>query len=128
WARGGTLYGPYGGAVTAGRAYNPATGAWAHGAAVYGPYGGAGAWSAYNPSTGSYAHGSASWGNGSGSAHAKYYNLPTGGAGSTNQNVNPYGRWGSSTFSGPSQTVNTQSGANANGRAGGFNSSSGAKG
>ena len=49
-------------------------------------------------------------------------------SGSTNQNVNPYGRWGSSTFSGPSQTVNTQSGANANGRAGGFNSSSGAKG
>ena len=62
WARGGTVYGPYGGAVTAGRAYRPATGAWAHGAAVYGPYGGAGAWSAYNPSTGTYAHGSAAWG------------------------------------------------------------------
>jgi len=49
-------------------------------------------------------------------------------SGSTNQNVNPYGRWGSSTFAGPSQTINTQSGANANGRAGGFSSSTGAKG
>ena len=108
--------------------YNPNTGAWAHGGAVYGPNGGAGAWSAYNPSTGSYAHGSASWSNGSGSANASYYNARTGVSGSTNQNVNPYGRSGSSTFSGPNQTVNTQSGANANGRAGGFNSSTGRQG
>lgn len=128
WARGGVVYGPYGGAAKGGSYYNPTTGAWAHGAAVYGPYGGAGAWSAYNPSTGSYAHGSASWGNGSGTANANYYNARTGVSGSTNQNVNPYGRWGSSTFSGPNQTVNTQSGANANGRAGDFNSSTGAKG
>jgi len=49
-------------------------------------------------------------------------------SGATNQNVNPYGRWGSSTFAGPNQTVNTQSQANSNGRAGSFNSSSGAKG
>jgi hypothetical protein len=128
WARGGTVYGPYGGAVSGGTYYNPNNGAWAHGAAVYGPNGGAGAWSAYNPSTGSYAHGSASWGNGSGTANASYYNARTGVSGSTNQNVNPYGRWGSSTFSGPNQTVNTQSRANANGRAGSFNSSTGAKG
>jgi hypothetical protein len=128
WARGGAVYGPYGGAAKGGSYYNPTNGAWAHGAAVYGPYGGAGAWSAYNPSTGSYAHGSASWGSGSGTANASYYNARTGVSGSTNQNVNPYGRWGSSTFSGPNQTVNTQSGANANGRAGGFNSSTGAKG
>ena len=128
WARGGTLYGPYGGAVSGGSYYNPTTGAYARGAAVYGPNGGAGAWSAYNPSTGSYAHGSASWSNGTGNANASYYNARTGISGSTNQNVNPYGRSGSSTFSGPSQTVNTQSGANANGRAGGFNSSTGAKG
>ena len=39
-----------------------------------------------------------------------------------------YGRSGSSTFSGPNQTVNTQSGSNANGRAGGFSSSTGAEG
>jgi hypothetical protein len=128
WARGGAVYGPYGGAAKGGSYYNPSTGAWAHGAAVYGPYGGAGAWSAYNPSTGSYAHGSASWGNGSGTANASYYNARTGVSGSTNQNVNPYGRWGSSTFSGANQTVNTQSGANSNGRAGGFDSSTGAKG
>jgi hypothetical protein len=128
WARGGTVYGPYGGAVTAGSYYNPSTGAWAHGAAVYGPNGGAGAWSAYNPSTGSYAHGSSSWSNGSGSANASYYNARSGVSGSTTQNANPYSRWGSSTFSGANQTVNTQSGANANGRAGGFNSSTGAKG
>jgi hypothetical protein len=128
WARGGVVYGPYGGAARGGSYYNPASGAWAHGAAVYGPYGGAGAWSAYNPSTGSYAQGSASWGNGSGTVNASYYNARTGVSGSTNQNVNPYGRWGSSTFSGANQTVNTQSGANANGRAGGFNSSTGAKG
>jgi hypothetical protein len=128
WARGGTVYGPYGGAVSAGRYYNPTTGTYARGAAVYGPNGGAGAWSAYNPSTGGYAYGSASWSNGSGSANASYYNPRTGVSGSTSQNVNPYGRSGSSTFSGPNGTVNTQSGANANGRAGGFNSSTGAKG
>jgi hypothetical protein len=128
WARGGTIYGPYGGVATGGSYYNPTTGAWARGGAVYGPNGGAGAWSAYNPSTGSYAHGSASWSNGSGSANASYYNARTGVSGSTNQNENPYSRWGSSSFSGPNQTVNTQSGANANGRAGSFNSSTGAKG
>jgi hypothetical protein len=127
WARGGTVYGPYG-AVSAGTYYNPSNGAWAHGAAVYGPYGGAGAWSAYNPSTGSYARGSSSWSNGSGTANASYYNARSGVSGATNQNVNPYGRWGSSTFSGANQTVNTQSRANANGREGSFNSSTGAKG
>ena len=128
WARGGTVYGPYGGVAKGGTAYNPTTGAWAQGGAIYGPNGGAGAWSAYNPSTGGYAHGSASWSNGSGAANASYYNARTGVSGSTNQNVNPYGRWGSSTFAGPNQTVNTQSQANSNGRAGSFNSSSGAKG
>ena len=128
WARGGTIYGPYGGAAKGGTYYNPTTGAWAQGGAIYGPNGGAGAWSAYNPSTGSYAHGSASWGNGSGTANTSYYNARTGVSGSTNQNVNPYGRWGSSSFAGPSQTVNTQSRANSNGRAGGFDSSTGAKG
>jgi hypothetical protein len=127
WARGGTIYGPYA-AASGGSYYNPTTGAWAHGAAVYGPNGGAGAWSAYNPSTGSYAQGSASWSNGSGTAHGSYYNARTGVSGSTTQNVSPYSRWGSSTFSGANQTVNTQSGANANGRAGGFSSSTGAKG
>jgi hypothetical protein len=128
WARGGTVYGPYGGVAKGGTAYNPNTGAWAQGGAIYGPNGGAGAWSAYNPSTGSYAHGNASWSNGSGTANASYYNARTGVSGSTNQNVNPYGRWGSSTFAGPNQTVNTQSQANSSGRAGSFNSSSGAKG
>jgi hypothetical protein len=128
WARGGTIYGPYGGAATHGTYYNPNTGAWAHGAAVYGPNGGAGAWSAYNPSTGSYAHGSASWSNGSGNASGSYYNARTGVSGSTNQSWSPYGRSGSSTFSGPNQTVNTKSGSNANGRAGGFSSSTGAAG
>jgi hypothetical protein len=128
WARGGTIYGPAGDVAKGGTYYNPTTGAWAQGGAVYGPNGGAGAWSAYNPSTGSYAHGSASWSNGSGTANASYYNARTGVSGSTNQNVNPYGRWGSSTFAGPTQTVNTQSRANTNGRAGSFDSSSGAKG
>ena len=128
WARGGTVYGPYGGVAKGGTYYNPTTGAWAHGGAIYGPNGGAGAWSAYNPSTGSYARGSSSWSNGSGTANASYYNARTGVSGSTNQNANPYGRWGSSTFAGPNQTVNTQSRANSNGRAGSFDSSSGAKG
>lgn len=128
WARGGTVYGPYGGAVTAGTAYNPSTGAWAHGAAVYGPNGGAGAWSAYNPSTGSYAHGSASWSDGSGAANASWYNARTGVSGSTNQNYNQYGRWGSSQISGPSQTVDTRSQTTAQGSAGGFRSTSGAEG
>ncbi|MGH7056301.1 MAG: hypothetical protein ACREFZ_00250 [Acetobacteraceae bacterium] len=125
WARGGSVYGPYYGA-SAGRAYNPATGAWAQGAAIYGPYGGAGAWSAYNSSTGAYAHGSAVWG--SGTANANYYNPRTGVSASTNQNVDPYQRWGSSTISGPNQTVHTQSGSNARGSAGAFSSSTGAEG
>ena len=64
----------------------------------------------------------------SGSGNASYYNARTGVSGSTNQNVNPYSRWGSSTFAAPNQTVNTQSQANSNGRAGSFSSTSGAKG
>jgi hypothetical protein len=128
WARGGAVYGPYGGVAEAGTAYNPATGAWAHGAAVYGPNGGAGAWSAYNPSTGSYAHGSASWGGGTGAANASWYNARTGVSGSTNQNFNQYGRWGSSQISGPNQTVDTRSRSDAQGSAGAFRSTSGAEG
>ncbi len=127
WTRGGTVYGPYG-TASGGRYYNPTTGAWAQGGAVYGPYGGAGAFSAYNPSTGSYAHGSAAWGGGSGAANASFYNAHTGVSGSTNQNWNSYSRWGSSTFSGPNQTVQTQSRSNAQGAAGQFSSSSGAEG
>jgi hypothetical protein len=127
WARGGTIYGPYG-AASAGRAYNPATGAWAEGAAVFGPYGGAGAWSAYNPRTGTYAHGRAVWGGGSGTANANFYNPRTGVAGSTTQDVNPYERWGSSTIAAPNQTVHTESASNARGSAGAFSSSSGAAG
>jgi hypothetical protein len=127
WARGGTVWGPYG-AASAGRYYNPATGGWAQGAAVYGPYGGAGAWSAYNPHTGTYAHGSAVWGGGSGTANAGFYNPRYGVSGTTNQNVDPYGRWGSSTVSGPNKTVSTQSRSNAQGTAGSFSSSTGAQG
>jgi hypothetical protein len=127
WARGGTVYGPYG-AASAGTAYNPQTGAWAHGAAVYGPYGGAGAWSAYNPTTGTYAHGSAVWGSGSGTAYGSFSNSRYGISGSTTQNVDPYGRWGSSVVSGPNQTVHTESGSNSRGSAGAFSSSTGAQG
>jgi len=128
WARGGTIYGPYGGAISGGTAYNPNTGAWAHGAAVYGPNGGAGAWSAYNPSTGGYIHGSASWGTSSGTANANWYNGRTGISGSTNQNYNQYGSWGSSTFSGANKTVTTQHQSNSQGTAGSFKSSTGAEG
>jgi hypothetical protein len=127
WARGGAVYGPYG-AARAGVAYNPATGGWARGAAVYGPYGGAGAWSRYNPSTGTYAHGSAAWSDGYGSAHGSFYNPRYGVAGTTEQNANPYARWGSSTVSGPDRTVNTASASNARGSAGAFSSSTGAEG
>ncbi len=128
WAQGGAIYGPYGGAAKAGYAYNPNTGAYAQGGAVYGPYGGAGAFSAYNPTTGSYAHGSAVWGPDGASGNASWYNANTGRSGYTQQNSNAYGRWGSSTISGPNQTVHTQSASNAYGSAGSFSSSSGAKG
>jgi hypothetical protein len=127
WARGGAVYGPYYGA-RGGTAYNPTTGAWAQGGAVYGPYGGAGAFSAYNPTTGSYAHGSAVYGSGGATANADWYNARTGVTGSTNQNSNAYGRWGSSTLSGPNQTVHTQSQSDARGSAGSFTSTSGAEG
>ena len=128
WAHGGAIYGPYGGVAKAGTAYNPATGAWAHGGAIYGPNGGAGAFSAYNPTTGSYAHGSAVWGPDGASGNASWYNANTSRSGTTQQNSNAYGRWGSSTISGPNQTVHTQSQSNAQGSAGSFSSSSGAKG
>ena len=128
WAHGGAIYGPYGGVAKGGTYYNPQSGAWAQGGAIYGPNGGAGAFSAYNPSTGSYAHGSAVWGPGGASGNASWYNANTGRSGSTQQNSNAYGRWGSSTISGPNQTVHTQSQSNAQGSAGSFTSSSGAKG
>ncbi len=128
WVRGGAVHGPDGGVARGGTYYNPSTGAWARGGAVYGPYGGAGAFSYYNPRTGGYAHGSAAWGGGTGWAQGSYYNPRTGVSGSTNQNWNPYSRWGSSTISGPNRTVNTASASNARGSAGGFNSSTGAKG
>lgn len=128
WAHGGAVYGPYGGAAKGGTYYNPSTGAWGGGGAVYGPNGGAGAFSYYNPSTGGYARGSAAWNANGGSAQASYYNPRTGISGSTNQNWNPYSRWGSSTVSGPNQTVHTESGSNARGSAGGFTSSTGAQG
>ena len=128
WVRGGAVYGPNGGVARGGTYYNPSSGAWARGGAVYGPNGGAGAFSYYNPRTGGYAHGSAAWGGGSGWAQASYYNPRTGVSGSTNQNWNPYSRWGSSTISGPDRTINTASASNARGTAGGFSSSTGAKG
>jgi len=128
WAQGGAIYGPYGGAAKAGYAYNPNTGAYAQGGAIYGPNGGAGAFSAYNPSTGSYAHGSAAYGPDGAAGNASWYNANTGRTGSTQQNSNAYGRWGSTTVSGPNQTVHAQSQSNAQGSAGSFNSTSGAKG
>lgn len=127
WARGGAVYGPYGGAA-AGAAYNPATGAYARGGEVYGPYGGAGAWSAYNPATGTYAHGSAAWGPNGGTANASFANPRYGVSGSTNQNANAYGHWGSSVVSTPTQTVHTASEGNARGTVGGFSSTTGAEG
>lgn len=127
WTRSGTVYGPYN--TASGRSYyNPNTGAWAGGGAIYGPNGGVGAFNAYNPSTGSYAHGSASWGADSGSGNASWYNGKTGASGSTNQNWNAYSRWGSSTVTGPDQTIHTQSGSNSQGKAGSFSSSTGAEG
>ena len=128
WAQGGAIYGPYGGVAKGGTAYNPNTGAWAQGGAIYGPNGGAGAFSAYNPTTGSYAHGGAVWGPGGAAGNASWYNANTGRSGSTQQNSNAYGRWGSSTISGPNQTVHTQSQSDARGSAGAFSSSTGAKG
>ncbi len=128
WARGGVAYGPYGGVARAGTAYNPYTGAYARGASVYGPYGGAGAWSAYNPSTGGYTRGSAVWGPNGGTANASFYNPRYGTSGSTTQNANPYGRWGSSVVSGPNKTVHTASASNSRGAVGGFQSSTGAEG
>lgn len=127
WTRGGAVYGPYG-VAQGGTYYNPSTGAFGRGGSVYGPNGGAGAFSYYNPSTGGYARGSSSWNANGGFAQASYYNPRTGVAGSTNQNWNPYSRWGSSTFAGPNQTVNAQSGSNARGSAGSFQSSTGAEG
>lgn len=128
WAQGGAIYGPYGGGAAAGRYYNPTTGTYARGGEIYGPNGGAGAFSAYNPTTGSYAHGSAAYGPNGATGNASWYNANTGRSGTTNQNSNPYGHWGSSTISGPNQTVHTQSQGDSRGNVGSFTSSSGARG
>jgi hypothetical protein len=128
WVHGGTAYGPYGGVATGGSYYNPTTGAYGRGGSIYGPNGGAAGVSYYNPSTGGYARGSASWNANGGSAQGSYYNPHTGVSGATNQSWNAYSRWGSSTLTGPNQTVHTQSGSNAQGSAGSFSSSSGAQG
>jgi hypothetical protein len=67
-------YFPYPYSYAAGVRYNPYTGVWARGGSVYGPNGGAGAWSAYNPSMGTYSHGSGVWGPYGGTGHAAFYN------------------------------------------------------
>jgi hypothetical protein len=128
WVQGGTAYGPYGGVATGGSYYNPTTGAYGRGGSIYGPNGGVSGVSYYNPSTGGYARGTASWNANGGSAQGSWYNPHTGVSGSTNQSWNAYSRWGSSTLTGPNQTVHTQSGSNAQGSAGSFSSSSGAEG
>lgn len=122
------VYLPYPYSYAGGYVYHSSTGVWSSGGAVYGPYGGAAARSAYNPATGAYAHGSAVWGPNGGYAHGSFSNPTTGRYGSTSQSWSPYGRTGSSTVTGPNQTVNTQSRSNANGSAGGFSSTSGAEG
>lgn len=127
WARGGAVHGPYYGA-RGGSYYNPGTDAYARGGSVYGPYGGAGAFSAYNPSTGSYARGRASYNGWNGVTNASYYNARTGVSGTTNQDWNPYARWGSSTFSNRNGSVNTASASSARGSVGEFNASNGAQG
>jgi hypothetical protein len=128
YARGGTAYGPWGGAVSGGAAYNPATGAYGRGAAVYGPNGGVGAWTGYNPSTGTYARGRAAWGPNAASATGSFYNPRTGVGGATAQYSNPYGHWGRSVVSGPGGAIETGSRSGAQGSVAGFRSTSGAKG
>jgi hypothetical protein len=58
--------------------YNPHTGTYARGASVYGPYGGYGRAAAYNPRTGAYARGEAAWGPGGSAWRAGGYNPTTG--------------------------------------------------
>src|SRR5262245_61128669 len=128
YARGGTAYGPWGGAVSAGAAYNPATGAYGRGAAVYGPNGGVGAWSGYNPTTGTYTHGRAAWGPNAAGATGSFYNPRTGGGGATAQYSNPYGHWGRSVVSGPGGVAQRASRTTDQGTIAGFRSTTGARG
>ena len=58
--------------------YNPATGMYARGASVYGPYGGYGRAAAYNPRTGAYAWGQAAWGPYGAAASGGFYSPRTG--------------------------------------------------
>jgi len=74
--------------------YNPATGVYARGGAVYGPYGGYGAAAAYNPRTGTYAQGAAAWGPNGGAAAGRTYNPTTGTYSAGYKAANPYGSWG----------------------------------
>jgi len=108
--------------------YNPHTGTYARGGAVYGPYGGAGRSAAYNPSTGTYARGASAWGPYGGTAAMHAYNPRTGAHGWSHQSYNQYEHWGESLVQRGDDWIHTGHYGNSRGTVGGFETSNGSKG
>lgn len=107
--------------------YNPATGVYARGGAVYGPYGGYGRAAAYNPATGAYAWGAAAYsGTGAAAAGARY-NPSTGRWSAGYQASNPYASWGRSATTNGSNWAQAGHYTNSRGTVAGAETSAGGK-
>jgi hypothetical protein len=107
--------------------YNPYTGSYARGASVYGPYGGAGWGAAYNPNTGTYARGVAAWGPYEAGFAGQAYNPSTGTYGATYQRSSPYASWGESVVSRGDQWVHTGHYSDSRGTVAGIETSQGGR-
>ena len=108
--------------------YNPHTGTYARGSSVYGPYGGAGRAAAYNPSTGTYARGRAAYGPYGGSAAMSAYNPRTGARGASCQSYNQYAHWGETVVGRGDKWAHSGHYTDAQGTRAGFETSEGARG
>ncbi len=120
------VYWPYGYYTYGASAwYNPMTGAYARGGAVYGPYGGYGRAAAYNPSTGRYSWGQTAWGPYGAAASGGFYNPNTGAWGGRAAASNGYQTWGSSVVGRGNQTARTASYSDSRGTVAGIKGSGG---
>jgi hypothetical protein len=108
--------------------YNPATGAYARGGGVYGPYGGYGRGAAFNPLTGTYAWGQRAWGPYGAAATGGFYNPRTGTWGGGYRASNGYQSWGQSVVGRGDQWARTGSYSDSRGSVGAIKTSEGGKG
>ena len=108
--------------------YNPHTGRYARGASVYGPYGGAGRGATYNPHTGTYARGVSAYGPYGGAAAVSAYNPRTGTRAASYQGSNQYAHWGETVVDRGDRWAHSGHYTDEKGTRAGFKTSEGAKG